>query len=92
MNDVETLVWTGLILKKSEFKAVSDFFKEINFLKSGEVVDAKVICDNVNGEDGRTDVLLILKDAVIANPIVRLTVEGLMWTSDFFNNYANDYV
>ena len=54
------------------------------------------IYDNVLGEDGRTDILFELSGEGIANPMVRMMLRaqglGLMWTSDFIDNYANDYL
>ena len=93
LKDVETMVWTGLLLKKAELPEVEAFLKEKGLLSAGTLVDAKNISGNVDEDkDHRIDVVLFFKDAVFGNPVVRLFMDGLKWTSDFVVNFRDDYV
>ena len=92
LKDVETMVWTGLLLTKAELPEVNSFLLQTGLLKEGKLVDAKNISGNILGDNGRCDVVLFFEGAVLGNPIVRLKIDGLKWTSDFVDNYRKDYI
>jgi hypothetical protein len=92
LKDVETMVWTGLLLKKADLPDVEACFKQMGLLKEGKLVDAKNISGNVLGYKGRCDVVLFFEGAVLGNAAARLCINGLKWTSDFRTNYSKDYI
>ena len=90
-NDVETMVWTGLLLNKEDFPAVEVAIRQSGLLKEGKLVNAKNISGNVLGDNGRCDVVLFFEGAVLGNPVARLRFDGLKWTTDFCVNFYDDY-
>ena len=92
--DANTLVITGLIATDEDKKDIEDFFNaEGLFPEGGEVINLYKIGGNVKGDEGRTDIL-IEHNAPKVNVYVRLAMAeriGLKWTSDFIDNYGQDY-
>jgi len=75
---------------------VNEFFHESKFLNEDQnAVDVFHLSDNVLGEDGRSDLLVIITNGP-GNPMVRLQLNmsglSVKWTSDFLDNYAKDYI
>lgn len=64
----------------------------VGILKDGnEVTDILRIVENVKGEEGRQDVLLLLKNFDV-NPIARLNMPDVKWVEDFVENFKRDYI
>jgi len=73
-----------------------NFFHETQFLNDEtHVLDIIRLSDNVLGDEGRTDLVFVVNKYGM-NPMIRLNfrMSGLavMWTSDFKDNYAKDYI
>lgn len=93
-NDSNSLVATGLILEESDLENVNLFLEcEIGLTKNKKLIGAYRILDNVLGNEGRTDWLLVFdNENVNFNYIARLQVGSwIKWTSDFIDNFAEDY-
>jgi hypothetical protein len=76
---------------------VDSFFHETGFLNEDQhVIELFHISDNVKGEDGRSDILVVHSGGNSGNPIARLRMcrsgFSLKWTSDFIVNCAKDYI
>lgn len=94
-NDSNSVVWTSLIMRDEDLSEMDVFFHDLGFIKEDKhLVDWKHISDNVRGDNGRSDILLIFDNPNSQfNPIVRLQLGyELKWTSDFINNYSQDYI
>ena len=70
-----------------------DLSNGLGFSKGKNLIGVHRITDNVLGDDGRTDWLLEFdNEDVQFNYIARLRCgRTLKWTSDFIENYKNDY-
>ena len=96
-NDSNSIVITGVDVKGLTIEEIDEIMhKNWGLLpETKHVTGMAHISDNVLGEDGRTDILLELSGEGIANPMVRMMLRsqglGLMWTSDFIDNYRTDY-
>ena len=94
-NDCNSCVMVALIINnETEVKAMSDFLaNEVGFSKGKNITGYHHIDGNVRGKAGRSDYLLEFDHHEIAfNPIARLRFPDLKWTSDFIDNYKNDYL
>lgn len=95
-DDSNSFVWMALIPPAAaEVEDVEKFLRDgpdgPGFLPKGiKILGMHKIAGNVKGDDGRTDVLFVTQKTSF-NPIARLRIEGLKWTSDFIANYAGDY-
>ena len=96
-NDSNSIVITGVDVKGLTIEEIDEIMhKNWGLLpETKHVTGMAHISDNVLGEDGRTDILFELSGEGIANPMVRMMLRsqglGLMWTSDFIDNYRTDY-
>jgi len=97
-NDTNSIVIAGVDVDGLTIEDIDEIMHKNWGLLSEEkhVTGMAHIYDNVLGEDGRTDILFELSGEGIANPMVRMQLRaqglGLMWTSDFIDNYAKDYL
>ena len=93
-DDSNSCVMVALVVNdESEVKQINDFLaNELGFSKGKQIVGYHHIKGNVRGEDGRSDYLFEFDHPEISfNPIARLKFPDLKWTSDFIDNYKNDY-
>ena len=76
-----------------KWQELDDFLQnELGFSKGKNLIGVHHICDNIKGEDGRTDWLLEFdNESTPFNPIKRLLFTDLKWTSDFIDNFKDDY-
>lgn len=76
-----------------DFKEVDTFLSEdLGFSTGKNLIGVHFITGNVRGKDGRSDYLLEFDhEEVQFNPIARLKLPDLKWTSDFVNNYRKEY-
>lgn len=92
LNDSNSFVWTALKFDPKDLKPIQTELVKLGFLpKDASLASMQKIDGNVEGDDGRTDVLFKTVKATHFNPIARLRIEGLTWTSDFIDNYGKDY-
>lgn len=92
IDDSNNLVWTGLLFKESDIPEIESWFKEIGLIdKNSKIEWIATIDGNVKGKNGRSDVYIRLTGKGVINPLVRLQVDGLMWYSDFIDNFKDDY-
>lgn len=90
-NDSNSFVWTSLAFNPAEQGDIEVWLKNLGFLPaSAKIIDMRKISGNILGDDGRTDVLFITEPTAF-QPLARLQIEGLKWTSDFIQNYRNDF-
>ena len=73
-----------------------EFFHKTNFLNDEtHIQEILRLSDNVLGEEGRTDLVFVVNQYGM-DPMIRLGFRfgglAVMWTSDFKDNYANDFV
>lgn len=99
LNDFNTLVWTGLLIEEETYEVtlndITEWFKEINLIPRDSVISEIVnITGNVRESTGdyRVDKLIKFESPTNINPLVRLNISGLKWTSDFIVNYKEDYI
>lgn len=96
-SDSNSSVMTG-ITPDCTAEQVDEFFHETGFLNEKQhVVDLYHLSDNVLGDEGRSDILVVHEgDGMPGNPMARLRMNSggfhLKWTSDFIDNYAKDYI
>ncbi len=91
-----SVVLTG-ITPDTTASEVDEFFHETGFFdETQKVTEVCHLSDNVLGEDGRSDLLIVFSGDKCGNPMVRLKLNmsglGIKWTSDFIDNYAKDYI
>lgn len=94
-NDSNSCVMIALIIdNENEIKAMNEFLSsELGFSKGKNIVGYHHIEGNVRGKDGRSDYLLEFNHPEIAFcPLARLRFPDLKWTSDFIDNYKEDYI
>lgn len=90
------IVYTALIVtdndKESTIKAMNEC-KLMGLLRDGtEVIDILKIVENVKGERGRSDMLIVLNNFGV-NPVARLTnCPDVKWIEDFVKNFKADYI
>lgn len=93
-NDSNSVMLLGM---EASVEDVNNFFKEVGFFRNGkECIELAHLSDNVKGEDGRYDLLVITNTEGDFDPIVRLKLNfggvPVKWTSDFIDNYKEDYI
>ena len=97
LNDNNSFVIVGLLLKESELPEVESFLRdEVHFLPAEmSITGAASIKGNVREETGdyRHDIIFFTDNQGSLNPMVRLSIAqmGVKWTSDFVDNYRDDY-
>lgn len=96
-NDNNSVVLCGII-PDCTAEDVENFFRQTKFIpEEKKVVDIMHLSDNVKGDEGRSDILVVLTEEGMCNPMVRLMLSAgggpaIKWTSDFIDNYACDYL
>lgn len=92
-NDSNSIVCINLLTHQEELADIDNYLSEQGLFNKGSMIEMRKIANNKNGDEGRSDVLFILKDNTTVDPIKRLLLRdlGIMWTSDFIDNYGNDY-
>ena len=97
LNDNNSFVIVGLLLKESELPDVESFLRdEVHFLPAEmSITGAASIKGNVREETGdyRHDIIFFTDNQGSLNPMVRLSIAqmGVKWTSDFVDTYRDDY-
>ena len=97
-NDCNSIIITGIDIDGLSTEEIDGIFHENLGLLPAEkhVTGVARLSDNVLGEDGRTDILFELSGEGTANVGARLRLRmsglGVMWTSDFIDNYHKDYI
>ena len=76
-----------------DFSEVDEFLSEqLGFSKGKNLIGVHFIEGNVRGVEGRKDWLLEFdNEEVQFNPMARLKFPDLKWTSDFIDNFHEDY-
>lgn len=92
-NDSNSVVWTALVMRDEDMQPMNEWFHQIGFIPEGKnLIDWKKVSGNVMGDQGRSDILLIFdREDLQFNPIVRLQIGEIKWTSDFIDNFRKDY-
>lgn len=96
-NDCNSIVIAGVNVDGMTIEEIDSIMRgNWGLLKNDKHVTGMAkITGNVNGEDGRTDILFELSGDDCADPMVRMRLRmsglGVMWTSDFIDNYSRDY-
>ena len=97
LDDNNSFVIVGLLLKESELPDVESFLRdEVHFLPAEmSITGAASIKGNVREETGdyRHDIIFSTDNQGSLNPMARLSIDqmGVKWTSDFVDNYRDDY-
>ena len=97
LDDNNSFVIVGLLLEESELPDVESFLRdEVHFLPAEmSITGAASIKGNVREETGdyRHDIIFFTDNQGSLNPMVRLRIAqmGVKWTSDFVDNYRDDY-
>ena len=97
LDDNNSFVIVGLLLKESELPDVESFLRdEVHFLPAEmSITGAASIKGNVREETGdyRHDIIFFTDNQGSLNPMARLRIAqmGVKWTSDFVDNYRDDY-
>lgn len=94
-NDSNSAVLLGIEFEEGDdFSKLKDFLtNELGFSKGKNLIGVHRITGNVKGDDGRHDWLLEFdNEDVQFNYLARLQcAHTLKWTSDFIDNYREDY-
>ena len=92
-NDSNSIVCINLLTYQEELTDIDNYLSEQGLFNKGSMIEMRKITDNKNGDRGRSDILFILKDNTTIDPIKRMLLSdlGIMWTSDFIDNYKRDY-
>jgi len=95
-NDSNSVVLCGII-PDCEPADVEEFFHKTGFTtESKKVTELRHLSDNVKGDEGRSDILVIMSEEGSCNPFVRIQLSqggpSIKWTSDFIDNYKQDYI
>ena len=97
LNDNNSFVIIGLLFEESDFSDVESFLRdEAHFLPAEmSITGAALIKGNVLEETGdyRPDVIFFTDNNGYLDPMnrLRLSEMGVLWTSDFVDNYRSDY-
>ena len=97
LDDNNSFVIVGLLLEESELPDVESFLRdEVHFLPAEmSITGAASIKGNVREETGdyRHDIIFFTDNQGSLDPMVRLSIAqmGVKWTSDFVDNYRDDY-
>ena len=92
-NDSNSSVMVG-VTPNCTPEEVDDFFHEIEFYNDDQhCIELYHLSDNVRGSEGRSDILVAHSGGAPGNPMARLRLSSMLkWTSDFIDNYAEDYI
>ena len=92
-NDSNSSVMVG-VTPNCTPEEVDDFFHEIEFYNDDQhCVELYHLSDNVRGSEGRSDILVAHSGGAPGNPMARLRLAAMLkWTTDFIDNYAEDYI
>ena len=97
LNDNNSFVIIGLLFEESDFSDVESVLRdEAHFLPSEmSITGAALIKGNVLEETGDygSDVIFFTDNKGCLDPMSRLRLSdmGVLWTSDFVDNYRSDY-
>ena len=97
LDDNNSFVIVGLLLEESELPDVESFLRdEVHFLPAEmSITGAASIKGNVREETGdyRHDIIFFTDNQGSLDPMARLHLSqmGVKWTSDFVDNYRDDY-
>ena len=97
LDDNNSFAIVGLLLEESELPDVESFLRdEVHFLPAEmSITGAASIKGNVREDTGdyRHDIIFFTDNQGSLNPMVRLSIAqmGVKWTSDFVDNYRDDY-
>ncbi len=93
-NDSNSAVMIATVFPEGfDFSEVDEFLSGVLGFSNGKnLIRVHFISDNVKGSKGRKDWLLEFDhEEVQFNPIARLRFPDLKWTSDFVDNFKDDY-
>lgn len=92
-NDSNSCVVVALLFDDSQVEDFDKFLsEELGFSKGKHIIGYHHLSDNVLGDEGRSDYLFEFDHPEIPfNPIARLRFPDIKWTSDFIDNYRQDY-
>lgn len=88
------VIFTGVVYEDNLAQIATDDFKESGFIKNeDEIIEIYKIDGNVRGDEGRSDLLAVLKIGVSSlDPIKRISEYPFVkWVEDFIENYKEDY-
>lgn len=90
-NDSNSFVWMGLLYESKDLLDIEKFLKEEKFLSpTAKIINVLRIVENIKDKESRVDMLFVTEPTVL-NPIARITIKDLKWTSDFIVNARKDY-
>ena len=92
-NDSNSSVMIG-VTPDCTPEEVDEFFHKMEFYNDDQhCVELYHLSDNVRGSEGRSDILVAHSGGAPGNPMARLRLSSMLkWTSDFIDNYAEDYI
>lgn len=93
-NDGNSIVMIGISpIEETDIPLICSFFeKESGLFSNSKVTEIKQIMGDKPNKN-RTDWLIVLDKEDCANPIVRRKFGSFIkWTSDFIDNFKNDYI
>ena len=92
-NDSNSSVMIG-VTPDCTVEEVDEFFHKMEFYNDDQhCVELYHLSDNVRGSEGRSDILVAHSGGAPGNPMARLALCNMLkWTSDFIDNYAEDYI
>ena len=92
-NDSNSSVMIG-VTPDCTVEEVDEFFHKMEFYNDDQhCVELYHLSDNVRGSKGRSDILVVHTGGAHGNPMARLALCNMLkWTSDFIDNYAEDYI
>lgn len=93
-NSNSAVIVATIFDDNEDWEAVNDFLaNQLGFSKGKNLIGVRRITDNVLGDEGRTDNLLVFdNEDVPFNFMARLRFPDIKWTSDFIDNYKKDYI
>ena len=92
-NDSNSSVIVG-VTPNCAPEEVDEFFHETGFYNDDQhCIELYHLSDNARGSEGRSDILVVHSGGEPGNPMARLRLSSMLkWTSDFIDNYAEDYI
>ena len=92
-NDSNSSVMIG-VTPDCTVEEVDEFFHKMEFYNDDQhCVELYHLSDNVRGSKGRSDILVVHSGGGHGNSMARLALCNMLkWTSDFIDNYAEDYI
>lgn len=97
-NDSNSIIIAGVSVDGITMEEIDEIMhKNWGLLPDNKHVTGMArLSDNVLGDKGRTDILFELSGDGIANVMARMQLRmaglGVMWTSDFIDNYRSDFI